>query len=302
MDFMSKRVNYFIAVAQEGSIAKAAERLCITPSPLSKRIKELEDGLNIILFERNCHGLTLTQEGENLYRNVITHYEELNRINGSYKDKKCIQAGVYGPNPAHVNMIVEYLLMKKPTQAINLVRLTPGENICSHELSRLDLLFSIEPISPSLFLRHLCSEEQQLLLLHKANQTSEQCRALPWVQSPYFSETVAFKNHHNHLLQLGFSQEVMNIDNLQLRTSLIRRGKAITLTLGSILSAINIDEYEYNSINIPELSLTHHIYSNVAALNNSQQTMSSLMDMGFNGGTADTSATPEQEQSPICDI
>ncbi|MGP0919220.1 LysR family transcriptional regulator, partial [Serratia sp. CY81166] len=70
MEFMSKRVNYFIAVAQEGSITKAADRLCITPSPLSKRIKEMEENLNITLFERTNQGLSLTKEGQHLYSNV----------------------------------------------------------------------------------------------------------------------------------------------------------------------------------------------------------------------------------------
>lgn len=290
MEFMSKRVNYFIAVAQEGSITKAADRLCITPSPLSKRIKELEENLNITLFVRNNQGLSLTKEGQRLYSNVIIHYEELNRIKESHKEKNHIQVGIYGPVPTHVNTVIDYLLMKKTAMTINLVRLMPAEGISRSELNRLDLLFSIEPLSPSPFTQHFCSEEQ-LLLLHQVRQSPEHYRALPWVQSKYVSETPIFKHYHALLQQQGFSREVMNIDNLQLRLNLVRQGKAIAFILESMRFIINFDEYECSSLCLPNTHLTHHIYSNMAQLNDSQQLIDHMTKMGSQQWS-NTTATP----------
>ncbi|BEM10958.1 LysR family transcriptional regulator [Serratia marcescens] len=279
MEFMSKRVNYFIAVAQEGSITKAADRLCITPSPLSKRIKEMEENLNITLFERTNQGLSLTKEGQHLYSNVIVHYEELNRIKDSHKEKNHIQVGIYGPVPTHVNTVIDYLLMKNPAMTINLVRLMPTDGISRNELNRLYLLFSIEPLELSPFTQHLCAEEQ-LLLLHQARQSSESYRALPWVQSNYVSETQIFKHYHAQLQLQGFSRDVMNIDNLQLRLNFIRQGKAVAFILESMRSVINFDEYECNSLCLPNTNLIHHIYSNVAQLNDSQQLIAHMAKRG----------------------
>lgn len=279
MEFMSKRVNYFIAVAQEGSITKAADRLCITPSPLSKRIKELEENLKITLFERTNQGLSLTKEGQHLYSDIIAHYEELNRIKDNHKEKRHLQVGVYGPVPPHVNTVIDYLLMKNPALTINLVRLTPTDGVNRNELNRLNLLFSIEPLTTPPFSQHLCTEER-LLLLHPTGKKPEQYRSLPWVQSMHFSETSIFKHCHEQLQQRGFSREMMNIDNRHLRLNLIRQGKAIALALESMLPILNVDESECSSLLLSNARLTHHIYSNVAQLNDSQQVMAHLTHQG----------------------
>lgn len=62
----TKQLEYIIAVEEEKSISKAAERLFITPSALSQQLKKLEMELNTRLFIRSRHGMSLTPEG-NLY-------------------------------------------------------------------------------------------------------------------------------------------------------------------------------------------------------------------------------------------
>jgi len=57
-------LHTFAAVAKEGSIRKAVERLYITPPTASGHIKALEEELQIVLFERNPKGMVLTAEGQ----------------------------------------------------------------------------------------------------------------------------------------------------------------------------------------------------------------------------------------------
>lgn len=61
-----RQLRYFIAVAETESVARAAEALHISQSPLSRQIKQLEDQLGVLLFERNKKRLHLTQEGRDL--------------------------------------------------------------------------------------------------------------------------------------------------------------------------------------------------------------------------------------------
>lgn len=45
-------LRYFVAVAEEKSITKAAQKLYISQPALSKQLKELENELELSLFER----------------------------------------------------------------------------------------------------------------------------------------------------------------------------------------------------------------------------------------------------------
>lgn len=61
-------LQYFLAVAREESITKAAEVLHMTQPPLSRQLKDLEDELGKQLFIRGNRKVTLTEEGMILRR------------------------------------------------------------------------------------------------------------------------------------------------------------------------------------------------------------------------------------------
>ncbi|MCY1398351.1 HTH-type transcriptional regulator HdfR [compost metagenome] len=67
-----EHLRAFIEVAATGSFHKAAERLHITQSSVSARIKALEERLNRPLFSRSRHGVTLTSGGNLFYRHAVS--------------------------------------------------------------------------------------------------------------------------------------------------------------------------------------------------------------------------------------
>ncbi|QGV80495.1 LysR family transcriptional regulator [Streptomyces ficellus] len=63
MDIDTRLLRYFAAVAEEGHLTRAAERLFISQPALTKQVKQLEAQLGVELFVRSRNGMTLTAAG-----------------------------------------------------------------------------------------------------------------------------------------------------------------------------------------------------------------------------------------------
>ncbi|POX58481.1 LysR family transcriptional regulator [Streptomyces sp. Ru62] len=68
MDVDSRLLRSFLAVAEEGSLVRAAERVYVSQPALTKQIRQLESRLGVPLFERSRTGMALTDAGRELAR------------------------------------------------------------------------------------------------------------------------------------------------------------------------------------------------------------------------------------------
>ena len=78
-----RQLKYFVVVAEEEHVGRAAERLHISQSPLSRQIAQLEERLGLTLFERNQQRIRLTADGQTFLaetRSLLTHANRLESL------------------------------------------------------------------------------------------------------------------------------------------------------------------------------------------------------------------------------
>lgn len=80
-----RHLRYFLAVADELHFARAAERLHIEQSPLSRAIKELEEELGVVLFARTTRSTRLTRTGKLFLEHVRRVLAALEQARDSVK-------------------------------------------------------------------------------------------------------------------------------------------------------------------------------------------------------------------------
>ncbi|MEQ8654934.1 MAG: LysR substrate-binding domain-containing protein [Kiloniellales bacterium] len=93
----------FLAVAQQGSVTRAAAQLGRTQSAISVQIKRLESLLAIALFERQARGVRLTDAGQRLLPRARQLLEDLYALRLSFSDRLTGRLAIgipddYGPN------------------------------------------------------------------------------------------------------------------------------------------------------------------------------------------------------------
>ncbi|RYH08004.1 LysR family transcriptional regulator [Tropicimonas sp. IMCC6043] len=77
MAFTLRQVQYFVAVAEHGSISHAAQALSISQSSVTEAVRFLEDDLGVKLFDRHARGLSITHKGHQFLRHATSILSEV---------------------------------------------------------------------------------------------------------------------------------------------------------------------------------------------------------------------------------
>jgi DNA-binding transcriptional LysR family regulator len=138
-----RQLRYFVAVAEELHFGRAAERLHMSQSPLSRAIRELEREVGVMLFVRTTRRVELTPAGSLLLERTRRALAE---IDGAVADARgltrsgdgLLRLG-YGPfNGAAATRIVEALRAERPQLNARLVQeVTPDSlrRVGAHQLA-----------------------------------------------------------------------------------------------------------------------------------------------------------------------
>lgn len=81
-----RQLRYFLTIAEEGQITRAAKKLNMTQPPLSQQLQMLEEELGTTLLERNTRSVELTEAGKALYKKGSLLLHQLDDITLEIKE------------------------------------------------------------------------------------------------------------------------------------------------------------------------------------------------------------------------
>ncbi|WP_318367315.1 LysR family transcriptional regulator [Enterobacter sp.] len=180
--FLSKQLKYFMVVMQSKSISKAADKLCITRSPLSKKINELEVLIGGRLFTRKGNELIPTFLAKEYYEKCKLSYEYLQSIDYEISQKNKA-SGIellidFSFSPFLANHIQTVFEMER--HPIKIVRtMLSAEDIHGLDYDNKTIAVSLREIPYTRQTASASWASEGFSILYPANYEPEQMKLLP---------------------------------------------------------------------------------------------------------------------------
>jgi DNA-binding transcriptional LysR family regulator len=108
MAFTLRQLQYFVAVAEQGSVTRAAQNLSISQSSITEALKELENDLGVVLFERHPRGLSITHNGHQFLRHATKILATVSDARTSFSGQQNIPSGTL--NIGVTSLVAGYVL------------------------------------------------------------------------------------------------------------------------------------------------------------------------------------------------
>ncbi|MBB5369927.1 MULTISPECIES: LysR family transcriptional regulator [unclassified Janthinobacterium] len=219
-----RQLQYFVAVAEEEHVGRAAERLHISQSPLSRQIAQLEDKLGLTLFERSAQRIRLTRDGNTFLaetRAFLTHGNRLEalakRLGRGDEGGLCIG---YIENAMHSGVLPEglrALRVGRPQVHIALYNMHSAEQVEGLRQRSLDIALLCEPPlpgDPDLDCAQVLSDPMLLALpeMHplasKAELTPEDLAGQEWIAVQHKESALKHDNFVAACARAGFTPDI----------------------------------------------------------------------------------------------
>ncbi len=181
-----KQLKYFLAVAEEKSFSRAAERLHISQPPLSQQIMKLESELGVRLFARTTRTFELTVAGKALMheaadllarmRMTIDTIRQIDRGEVGRLRVGIVGSAMWGPIPS----LLEQFQSQFPRVSWTLHELGPNVQYEALRAKQIDVGFWREPKLDEDELRHdklrqdLCFHENVCVALNEHHRLAKE--------------------------------------------------------------------------------------------------------------------------------
>ncbi|MFZ0022472.1 LysR substrate-binding domain-containing protein [Acinetobacter sp.] len=178
-----RHLRYFVAVVEEQSFTKAAEKLFIAQPPLSRQIQNLEQELDIQLFERGSRPLKTTEAGQFFYQHAVKLLSNAEEIKSMTKRigiaDRTITIGFVGSLLFGLLSRILFLFKQQhPHLKIEMMEMNTHEQIQALKEGRIDVGFGRLRISDPAVKRVLLREERLMVAAHSSHSMAQRVEGL----------------------------------------------------------------------------------------------------------------------------
>ncbi len=145
-----RQLKYFVKVAEFLSFSKASKVLYISQSTLSQQIHQLEEEMNILLFQRDSHNVTLTEAGEELLPHALATLHAADTCFDRIRDLQQLLTGTlnigvtYSFSPILTETLLTFM-SKYPEVKLNIYYKSMEELIDMLRHRELDFVLAFKP-------------------------------------------------------------------------------------------------------------------------------------------------------------
>jgi DNA-binding transcriptional LysR family regulator len=138
MAFSFRQIQYFVAVAENGAVSRAAHELSISQSTVTEAIRELESDLGFALFERRSQGVELTLKGHQFLRHARKILSDIADARRALRDEAAPVGGhlALGVTPLVASYVLSDLLarFRRAFPAVTVEIVEDGRDYLEHLL------------------------------------------------------------------------------------------------------------------------------------------------------------------------
>jgi DNA-binding transcriptional LysR family regulator len=179
-------LRYFVAVAEAEHVGRAAERLHISQSPLSRQIRQLEDQLGLVLFDRERRRFRITEIGRWFLeeaRGLLSQADRLARDANRYGRGEIGRVSIGFVQTAMWSSVLPAALRRfqvmRPGISIELHNMSSTSQIDAMRRQELDLGFVNLPPTDRIFTSVAVLDEPYLLAIPEGHRLAKKSRIIP---------------------------------------------------------------------------------------------------------------------------